>query len=329
MVQLETKALYNSLRMNWLNHPNLPVETWQVEDYRSLPLDVLLQRLEPFYIHLDQTSFIAFAQNSDTPEELTIALMRDDETDPISYDKIYLLVFELWRRLVPEKLCLTIFCDELDHQIELYDLNSLENMEKLQDALATLQNILDENVDAGGSPNKVFTTLSANCANNIENFLYDFISDRLEEENYSYARDLLEGFVAYIEDSKWFDLLKIHLQLVFGDDFALPQLKKLASKAKAENDLFFDLELLALLAKVGDRDLFLTISKQVLPLIEIEEDFQDLLIVGADFCSFIDNETIENSIQELIDGRANIDLEAPFNAKDADAERFLQLLKQV
>ena len=33
----ERRALYNSLRMHWLLDPNMAVEPWQVEDYRSMP----------------------------------------------------------------------------------------------------------------------------------------------------------------------------------------------------------------------------------------------------------------------------------------------------
>ena len=33
-MQIERRALYNLMRMNWQIDPSLPAEPWQVEDYR-------------------------------------------------------------------------------------------------------------------------------------------------------------------------------------------------------------------------------------------------------------------------------------------------------
>ncbi len=48
---------------------------------------------------------------------------------------------------VAERLCLSVFCDELDHQINLYDSGEIERPEAIPDVLANLQEVLDENTD--------------------------------------------------------------------------------------------------------------------------------------------------------------------------------------
>ncbi len=61
------------------------------------------------------------------------------------------------RRLIPEKQSLTIFCDELDHQIDLYDSNMLENMDALEDCLDNLQGLLNKNTDEGPNQKNCLT----------------------------------------------------------------------------------------------------------------------------------------------------------------------------
>jgi hypothetical protein len=121
---METRghALYNLIRMNWLEDPTLPVEPWQVEDYRLLPDEEIYSRLEKLGISIDQARFIEYALHFTSPEEMTETLWVDEELD--NFDQAYLLIFELWRRFLPEKQSLSIFCDELDYLIDRYDEDS-------------------------------------------------------------------------------------------------------------------------------------------------------------------------------------------------------------
>ena len=130
-MELPRKVLYNLLRSNWLMDPELDVSYWQVEDYRTLSLDSLFRRLAKQHIQLDLSSFIAYAENYNTPEELTEDITENFDDSIEEQDKVYLQIFELWRRLVPEKLCLSIFCDELDYLMNLYDNGEMENTEGL------------------------------------------------------------------------------------------------------------------------------------------------------------------------------------------------------
>jgi len=302
-MEIERRALYNSLRMTSQCDPSLKVEPWQVEDYRALPVDKIFDRLEAQDIVLDKVSFLALSDEYDTPEELTDDLVSDMDLPNDEQDKIYLLLFEIWRRFAPDKPCLSTFCDELDHQINLFDLQKA-HPESIQDAIANLKVILDENIDNGVDPVEIFETISAGCANDVENFLYDFISEQIDMGNESFATELLEGFEEYLGDVKWFDFLRIRV-LAFNDkELADTKIRALVRDLSLEPDLEFNLEALAFIVKSSDQSVFAAIVKKTIPLLETEEDFLDLLSLSAEFFRYLDRDHEEQLIQQIIDQRS-------------------------
>ncbi len=326
-MDLERRALYNSLRMNWLRGSDMPVEPWQVEDYRNLPLETLFERLKLQDLALDRISFLSLADEFDTPEEMTEGLQADSSPDTMSYDQIYLLIFELWRRLLTEKPCLSIFCDELDHQIFLYDTGQLHNLESIEDILANLGVILDENADSGTDPTIAFETISASCANDVEDFLYDFISEQIDESNESYATELLDEFTDYVKEVKWFDFLRARLALSIDPEASDLSIKQLVREASNQSDLEFNLEILSFLVQAGDKLDFLALAKKTVPLMECEEDFQDLLSICADFYHRLDKEHIEEVIHQILGKRAQRPFEEPINLQDSDIAVLFQTMK--
>ena len=255
-MELPRKVLYNLLRSNWLMDPELDVSYWQVEDYRTLSLDSLFRRLAKQHIQLDLSSFIAYAENYNTPEELTEDITENFDDSIEEQDKVYLQIFELWRRLVPEKLCLSIFCDELDYLMNLYDNGEMENTEGLHTILATLQDILDENVDQGVTPIDAFESICECCAIDLEDFIYDFIADQIDTNNDNYALELLDGFYPYMRAQKWFDFLKVRLVLNKDVLDGNRLLRKLVEETAEEEDIQFNLELLSSMVEGGERSLF-------------------------------------------------------------------------
>src|SRR5690606_18870981 len=133
-------------------------------------------------IQIDRQSFFHFADSCDTPEELTDLLLPDAAAEK-QRDSVYLILFKLWRRLVPKKQSLSVFCEELDHQIFLYDMGELSSDEPIQDALANLLEILDENADSGVDPQEVLQAITEYCAHDLESFILDYISDLLDSGN--------------------------------------------------------------------------------------------------------------------------------------------------
>jgi hypothetical protein len=207
VVMLQTRALYNLLRLNGER---------EVEDLRPVATDELFSRLQRYGIQIEQAAFTQFAEECQSPEELTELLLPDEGEEE---DAVYLILFELWRRILPEKPSLSIFCDELDHRIALYDQGVEESDELIQEALVNLLEVLDQNVDAGADPQEVFSAISDYCAHDLETFLFDYILDLLDSENCLSASELIEGYSHYIQEPLWFDFLRARL-LSFTDEKA-------------------------------------------------------------------------------------------------------------
>lgn len=313
--------------MHWSNDAKIDVKLWQVENYRNLPLSELFKRLKEFSIHLDKATFIFYAEELDSPEDFTDYLIADRCLKTECEDRIYLTVFELWRRLKTEKPSLSVICDELDHQIYLYDNDLLTNPTSLQNAIANFLSVLEENVDAGISPLETLEYISAYCANDIETFLYDFITEQIEGEDESYAQELIDDFGPYFKGDKWFAFLRIKLLAYFNTKVAYPDFSELIEEHIQEDDLEFNLEVLSFIAKMGSPHQFNQVVRQTIPLLRKEEGFHDLLTICLEYYQRLDQEGQEQFIQQLIAKRSHILFETPFNPNDQDMVAFLNLLR--
>ncbi|MGB7979039.1 MAG: hypothetical protein WCF19_07790 [Chlamydiales bacterium] len=293
---LQTKALYNLLRLNAAEDPAIRADPWALEDLRAASIEALLSRAQQYKIKLDKHSFLQFSEACDHPEGLTDLLLPDDASET-TRDPFYLLIFELWRRLLPEKQCLSVFCDELDHRIALYDRGEPNSDEQVQDSLAHLLEIFDENVDSGADPEEIFIGITDYCAHDVEGFLYDYISDLLHSGNSLYASELIEGFSQYVTDPVWFDFLRVRL-LAFTDigDANLAMHRMLEN----ELDLPFLIEMLRFLSANGERDLFQLTAKRALPLLSEEEDLIEIIRLSADFYGRLGEEKKEKAMQALL-----------------------------
>lgn len=327
-MEIERRALYNLMRMNWLREPSMAAEPWQVEDYRTLSSKMLFERLHAHGLHLDKDYFLNLAEEVDTPEELTALLLEDMDPAPAPtvYDQVYLLIFELWRRFINDKPCLSIFCDELDHQIHRYDTEKVENQEAIQDIISNLQTILDENTDKGADPHEVFRLIANNCAHDLESFLYDYICDQLDSDNDMYANELLDGYIGYVEDVKWYDFLRTRILMHTPNSDSARYLNQLIDRYADDKDLEFKLELLTFMTKAGNRELLSKLVKKTIPLIASEADFQDLLEICSDFYHFLDMESQENAIKKIITKRAHLHADSIFNSKDPAIVELLSVL---
>lgn len=328
-MRFQRKALYNLLRMNWLLDPSLGVEDWQIADYRQMPLAMLFEKLSEEGIEIDQHAFQLFADHFESPEEMTDTLVEESEASTEQEDRIYLLVFELWRRLVPQQPCLSVFCDELDHLINLYDRQLLTSLEPLEDILATLQELLLEIADSGADPEEAFATYSQSCAHNLEDFLNDFLLDQLDAGNIDYAGELIEGFQEFIHDKEWFDLHRIRILEETDPHEANAILAEIVYNIEDEpHDLEFNLELLSYLVENGNRQLFRKVTERILRQIELEEDFQDLLGICADYYQRLDEEEEEKKVLQLLEARDSYDIERAVS-QDDEALRALKQIMQI
>jgi hypothetical protein len=322
------KSLYNSLRINWLEDPSSEIAPWQTEDYRALKTKEIFKRLESFDISLSENSFLLYAQNCNSPEELIETLWLGDE-EPQKIDQAYLLLFELWRRLVPEKQSLSIFCDELDHLFYLHDHELLESEEKLQDALDELETILDETVDQGISPEEAFQNFSNYLAHDFESFIYDYIAKQLDQSDEIYASELLDGFYEYIIDKRWFDLLRMRLYERTDFEEGHLMLERILEQTKEEPDLDFLLEIMRFLVHQGNIEDFNKAALLTRSLLQKEEDFQELLALTCEFYRMLDREKDEEKFAEILRKRISHAPDAPLSPSDKDINAYFRELKAV
>lgn len=313
------------MQMNWKEDPSLPIEPWQIEDYRHLPISILFGRLKTWKIALDETRFISYAESCSSPEELVEVLWVEEDDSHL--DEAYLLVFELWRRLLPEKQSLSIFCDELDHLIDLYDNGALENEELLVEALTDLESVLDEHADQGEDSKQIFTEISLYCAHDLESFIYDYASAQLDQGNGVYASELVDGFFPYILDIKWFDFLHLRLIAETDIDEANIMLSRLLEILKDEPDFELLLEIARFLVHSGATTHFVQTVKQARKWIGTEQDFQELLAISCEFYRLLDREEETSAVAQILKERQGNPLEEAISPQDASLKAYYQLFE--
>lgn len=314
------RALYNLLQMNWKRNPQLDVETWQVEDYRALSLEELFSRLEAFQIFLDEDHFILYVEESDSPEDLTDVLYL--EKDFATHEKIFLCLFEIWRRLSPHKQSLSLFCDELDHLIEEYEDGNMEHEEDLQASLISLQQILDDNVDEGGDAEEGFEMLSRFSCHDLEVFIYEYVAHQLDLENDLYASQLLEGFYPYIQNKLWFDFLRIRVVAAADLEEANIMTERMLGILREDLDIHLLFEIMHFLVFIGENEQFVESFNMAVENLETEDDLRELLNVIQDYFDFLDKEKEEEVVRQILEERQNKD---PSQSIDSDDEILLHL----
>jgi hypothetical protein len=325
-MQLKGKALFNLLRINWLEDRKSEVKKWQVEDLRELGIGELFSRLQKLGLILDEEGFYLYAENCSSPEELVDFVWIESE-DLEGHDQAYLLLFELWRRLLPGKLCLSIFCDELDQLIDLYDKGELGDEQLLQQALLILEDILDDAYDEeGNDAKKTFEEVASYCAHGLEQFIFDYISDQIVDKNETYASELIDAFYNYISDHRRFDMLRAQLLALFD----LEKSNIIYGRILEELTEDPNLELILLVAESlihhGDVRLFMRAIKQALPLLKNEEAFQNLLTMIAEYYRCLDRDEEEKMIRGLLEARSSLSLDAPIDSSDKAVARISHLI---
>lgn len=310
------RALYNLIRMNWLEDPSLPAPPWQIEDYRRLSMEDLFLRLSKLGIILDEERFFSYCEEAISPEELADTLWVGNDFD--QFDEAYLLIFELWRRLLPEKQSLSIFCDELDKLISLYDADELENEEVLFTALSDLERILEEHTDQGEDPIRIFQEISLYCAHDLESFIFDLGSTLIDKDKPLNASELIDGFSPYISDQHWFEFLQLRLLASSDSEEADPMLARILEDQKEEPDFELLLEIARFLIQRKETQLFFEVAQDAKDLIQTEQDFQELLALTGECYVMLQQEEQAKKVVETLNKRKGIPLEKEISTSDED-----------
>ncbi|MBS0624153.1 MAG: hypothetical protein JSS62_05975 [Verrucomicrobia bacterium] len=269
------KAHYNFL---FFSTPDEALNlSWETTNYRSFTPSQLLHSLQGICASFTSLeNFEQIAQNFDSPEDMAEALCPKNASSP---DFFFLLIFELWRHVAPEKRSVSVFCDELDHQIASYYRGGEEQEEEVLDTLEYLKQILDDNVDSGVQATDILPALQDACCHDIEAFLYDYILAQIEEKQYDLAAELLEGFYPYLTYPDWFDYLAIRLEMAHNPQHGHQHLLALIERVE---DVQLALEILDFLAQTAD-PLFKILLPYTLALLNTEGDLLDLLQCCASY----------------------------------------------
>ncbi len=325
---LQRKAQYNLLQINLprIESGELQVadlQPWQTENYREKSTDKLLEQLSQLGISFGNGDFSIYANQFEEPEELLDVVAA--ERDPLEKDRIFLLVFELWRRYFPEKRTISIFCDELDYQMTQHDLGHESDIE---DILDYLQQILEENADKGLDPQEVFQTLQTYCANEIDSFLFDYALAQIEEGDHAYASELIEGFYPYIKDSIWFDYLKARIDFVDDPEEGSAEFEHVVDQVTNETRIDLVEEMLYFLADTGNHSLFYTLALKMFELMQVEEDFREFLEICYIHYDHLELKEPGFLLSEIFHRRNEIEPDASLDPYDADLKTVRAILDQ-
>ncbi|MBJ7448878.1 MAG: hypothetical protein JHC93_00790 [Parachlamydiales bacterium] len=323
---MERKALYNTLRMHLPGFPQEGQQEWQTTNFRELSIEELFNQLQRFLPTLNKKVYITYGEMFDSPEELCECFIADGAFTPQEQDNIYLLVFEIWRKILTHKPCLSIFCDELDHQIHLYDEGS-ENGLVIQDLITQLQTMVETAKDSGEDPSKLMQAIESQCANHLESFIYDYIAEQVDEDQIDYAQELLDSFESILTDQKWFQFLRIRVLASFDYRQADVVLRDLIEVVTNERDLEFNLQVLEFLAGWGDPQLFVGLAIETFPLVETESDLQEVLTLCGNYYSRLDFDDKEKTIVSMLKDRQCIPFDTPVDKSDDLVKGLMEYLQ--
>jgi hypothetical protein len=324
-MHVEDKALYNFLRIQARLNPSLPVENWQVEDLRAPPLSTLFSKLETLQIPMNAASFLQYAEKCNSPEEL-VDLLWIKEDDLKGRAKAFLVLFELWRRLLSQKQSLSVFCDEIDHRIEQFHASERKDDEALLTILGELESILDKHVDGGVDPDEIFQKISTMCAYDIENLLYDLIADKIDNEENTTASELLEGFYIYMRDKKWFDFLRARQVYEVDEEEGEVMLERLFEQLKEEPSIELLLEIAGYILYKEENALFLKVARQACEFLQNESSFQELLDLTVEYFEYAMLKEKRQKAQEISERHIGKEASLPIDPMHPDLILLRKLL---
>jgi hypothetical protein len=281
----------------------------------------LFSRLINCGFSFDQESFGYLAKEAESPEELFDMLTVDKEKS----EEIYLSLFELWKRLIPDKKSISIFCDELDHLIHDYDVDSYDSEEKLQEKIFLLQDILDGGVDAKQNPHEIFALVSDYLAHDLESFIYDYIYEQIEADRDTLASELLDGFYPYVQEVLWFDYLRLRLFFKNPSEEISTFFGHFVESLIAHPDVDLFLEVLNLLLQKDCEQLFLSFFRFVVSRIETYTQVVEMLELASRFYKLVGKEKESKNFHKAVHAFEKIDVTDPIERSNPWYQKLLQV----
>lgn len=320
------RAYYNLLRFD-LAEEHIEPKNWEKRDYRSVKISELFEDLKKLDIDIDPDDYLNLSETCDSPEDLVEQLVKEEKSDEC-IQQIYLIIFELWRRLCKEKQSLSIFCDELDLQCQKFE-EGEENIEILLVMLSELENILDESVDEGESPKEIFKVVSAYLAHNLEDVIYEFASYLIDEGNDLNASEIIDGYYEYISNRVWFDFLRIRLVALADPKEAGAMMQYLLDYLHEAPDLELIFEVLRFLTYTEEVPLFYHVFELAIHLLDNERHFKELLVISMNYLNSLDCESEEETIKSILKKRENLAEDSVVKLDDEDLQKVVEVISAV
>lgn len=289
---LETKALYNSLRMMGRRMKLSPQDSWKVADWRGRESTALFNELKEMGVVLDPPLFYQWAAHCETPEDLFDFLFMEEGEESAEWeeerkDHLYLLLFELWRRLVPEKRSLSLVADEIDHVLFAFDSGKEMVDEEMENALEEWVRLLNRLHDEEGlSAKEALHAIEPHFAHSVPDCIIDFlldVSERGESERYGPLFEKVRPFLTL--EPLWAKI--VELRFCLREDMTLVN-KKLGdlvahvlTTPDVECEVIFALCDISLKLERGE--LFLRLLERVAPCLQEQEDVEVVVHLLADF----------------------------------------------
>lgn len=278
---LETKALYNTLAMLHQNEQVPKGDLWKVQDMRTCSLEALFGELRRLRVNFDQKQFYHWAAACETPEELLELVLGEEEEKSEQADHIYLILFELWRRLAPEKRSLSIIADDIDHCIDAFDREEEVEDAQVESLLSEWGRLLDSLRDTGLTEDQALRTIEPFFAHDVPDFVIDYLLEVTGRQEASFTSLLLEKMRSHcMRESLWLKFIELKLSL--HEEDLIDVRKKLGELASSvltsrECDVELTLALCDIAFELKKDELLVRLLEKLLPCLEEDDDFEAVL----------------------------------------------------
>lgn len=296
MITIESRALYYTLRKSWEKNPDFEVEKWQVTDYQELDEPTLYEEVAVFAPALDSEQFLRYASMFDSPEDMALFFAEDHEDEPKKVDRFYCALFELWKRNVHDRVCVSIFCDKLDRLIDDYHIELEIDTALIDVCIDELLMLLKDYSDGLESKEEVFQALAQGCANDLEGFLIEYFSEQLDEGRREYVREWIDALVDFIDDKNFFTLLYSRSFITSDPIHARSILEQLVNRLSPVDDTDLYSEALDVAIEGGYTALVEDIAIEILSSTNSEEDISDLIESLQEFAEEVEYTALVDSM---------------------------------
>ncbi|MEM8629305.1 MAG: hypothetical protein AAGF04_04475 [Chlamydiota bacterium] len=294
------------------------------EDFRTFSENELFSRLASIGAPLDKEQFLHLAKQTRNPEELTQRLLLQQKPPPL-FSPTYLLIFELWRRFLPERRPHALFFDELDRQIFLY-YQDKEAKQELQQHITSFLNRLTEERNKGKTAHEARAFLDPYLAHYFDHFFYDYLADLIDADSCDDAERLLHVFSPYLWEGLWFDFLFLRILSAQESPQFSTKLHALIEELQVHRDRELQLALLEFMQERQDPTSFLFLVEKSTLLLQKEEDFLELVKVVQEYYCRMEKKELEERLSCLLEKRKGYSLKKSFAKKDPDLQEFIDIL---